>query len=131
MWLVMCLVCGRKRSRYGVSMWGAISIVQSVSDLLPQLTWALLDLRQRLNTAMHCWAKSAARMTCFGADRMKMASASTTTESSMLELWAPGDTSSFAEALASHRIVARALAQEQKHLAHSDLNQGVAHPNGK
>ena len=59
-----------------------------------------VDLMHLVNTLIHCFCRSDANTTSFGAERMKMASASITTESSIV----------FATAAAASVVVDSALA---------------------
>lgn len=71
----------------------------------------IVDLMHLVNTLIHCCWRSDANTTCFGADRIKMANASITTESSI-----PADSDAAllnvadsVFALASDKTVANAL----------------------
>lgn len=62
-----------------------------------------------VNTLIHCFCRSDANTTSFGAERIKMASASITTESSIVFAAAASVVVDSALARASDRTVAKAL----------------------
>ena len=77
------------------------------NSLASEHTCMLVDLMHLRKTSMHCFCSSDAKTTSFGAERMKIARASITTESSMV-----GAAASVVDsvlALASERTVANAL----------------------
>lgn len=67
----------------------------------------LVDLMHLVNTLIHCFCRSDANTTSFGAERIKMARASITTESSIALAATSAVDSTLA--LASERTVANAL----------------------